>query len=332
MNRIERDIEIVRLWEEEALSLQEIGSRFGITRERTRQILRHFGASEANAIRENRKVEKKKLEDLRVKEILENSITVIKALYDSGATKTHAINMLAILFGEYDKGEILLAVEKSKLRFQQATVSPKFSDEFVLAGVHWVLGVRNDVLAGREETVALIEEDLLTEFLAHGEEGLLPAIPIEEILRRVVGARIEIGSSAPLSLSHAAYEETRITVWDSEGWAGSIEAYWPPTKQTVMKRLGGGYWNDAMDAIGIAASVRKGRPRGLLLYSESDYHRAIRDYYWHRVDLGLSPTHLAYTDWVKGEQHAGDKRPSAISVRNFFGNWTRAIQIAQQES
>jgi len=330
MNRVDRDVEIVRLWEEEALSLQEIGSRFGITRERTRQILRQFGASEANEIREARRLEKKKLEGRRVKEILENSITVIKALYDSGATKTHAVNMLATLFGNYDRAEILIAVEKSQLRFQQATVAPKFSDEFLLAAVHWVLGVRNDLLAEREETVALIEEDLLTEFLAHAEEGLIPEIPIEEILRRVAGARIEIGSSALLALSHAAYEETRIAVWESEGWAGGTEAYWPPTKQTVMKRLGGGYWNDAMAAIGVSASVRKGRPRGLLLYSDSDYHGAIRDFYWHRVDLGLPPTQSAYEDWVKGEQREGAKRPSAMSVRNYFGNWARVVQVAQQ--
>ena len=325
-----RDEEIRRLWEEDSLTLEEIGSKFGITRERTRQILKQLGAAEAGEIREKRRLEKEAQEKVIARKILEESISVIKALYDSGATKAHAIDLLASLYVDYDRETIQLAIDKSKLRFAQVTVTPKFSDDFVRAAVYWVLALQNDFLATREEVAVSLNHELLTEILGHAEEGLMPAYSVEDILRRIAGGKKALDSGATSSLTHASYEETRLQVWAAQGWAGGGEPYWPPTKQTVMKRLGNGYWKDAMQSIGVAPAGRQGRARGLLMYTEQDYEKAIVDYYWDRSQSGLAPTHLGYEEWAKAQKILGHQRPSAVSVRNFFGNWTRAVQIAQQ--
>ena len=330
MNIVGRNQEIQRLWEEESLTLEEIGSKFGITRERTRQILRQLGAAEAGEIRDKRRLEKEANEKVIARKVLEESISVIKALYDAGATKAHAIDLLASLYVDYDRETIQLAIDKSKLRFAQVTVTPKFSDDFIRAATYWVLALQHDFLATREEVAVSISHELLSEILGHVQQGLMPDYSAEEILRRIAGGKRALDSGATITLTHASYEETRLQVWAAEGWAGSGEPYWPPTKQTVMKRLGNGYWKDAMQSIGVAPAGRQGRARGLLVYTEQDYEKAIVDYYWERAQSGLTPTHLGYEEWVKSQQIQGDQRPSAVSIRNFFGSWTRAIQVAQQ--
>lgn len=330
MHILGRDEEIRRLWEEESLTLEEIGSKFGITRERTRQILKQLGAAEAGEIREKRRLEKEAQQKVVARKILEESISVIKVLYDSGATKAHAVDLLAALYVDYDRETIQLAIDNSKLRFAQVSVTPKFSDDFVRAAVYWVLAQQHDFLATREEVAAWMSHELLTEILGHADEGLMPSYSAEEVLRRIAGGKKALDSGATIKLTHSSYEETRLQVWAAEGWAGGGEPYWPPTKQTVMKRLGNGYWKDAMESVGVAPAERQGRARGLLMYTEDDYEKAIVDYYWDRVHSGLTPTHLGYEEWAKIQKTHGHQRPSAVSIRNFFGNWTRAVQVAQQ--
>ena len=318
------------MWEKEGLTLEEIGSRFGLTRERARQILKSLGAAASPAIREKRRVAKASKERDQARSLLVEAIGVLKALYDQGATKQHAIDLLATLYSDYDRATVQAAVDGSKLRFHQAAVAPRFSDEFIKAAVHWILAKQNNLIASNEDTARHIGHELLGEVIEHFEEGLMPSGSLETILREIAGTRVALAAGMELSMSHSSYEATRLEVWAKEGWAGSAEPYWPPTKQTAMKRLGNGYWVDAMTAIGLKPSDRKGRSRGLLLYTEADYQAAMKDYYRDCQTASIDPTHSRYDSWAKKEKEAGRTRPSGMSLRNFFGSWITAIQFAQQ--
>jgi hypothetical protein len=191
------------------------------------------------------------------------------------------------------------------------------------------MGRQNSFRASKEETATIVGPKLLAEILAHCKDGFMPNFSVEEIIRSIAGAQVALDSGAVIQMPHAIYEETRLEVWSAQGWAGGGEPYWPPTRQTVMKRLGNGYWVDAMEAVGVVRSAKKGRSRGLLLYSEDDYKDSVKSYYLACLARSKSPTHLGYEDWCSAEKLAGTQRPSGASVRNFFGGWTQAVQAAQ---
>jgi transcriptional regulator with XRE-family HTH domain len=332
MNQIDRNAEIKRLWEKEGLTLEDIGSRFGLTRERARQILRSMGAAKSPAIREKRRVAKATKEKEDARSLLVEALAVLTALYDQGATKQHAVDLLVALYPAYDVITAQNAVELSKLRFQQAAVTPRFSDEFVKAAVHWIIARQTKLVASHEDAGRHIGHALLIEITEHFESGLVPAGSLATILREIAGTRVALANGIELSLSHSNYEDIRLGVWAKEGWAGGGESYWPPSKQTVMKRLGNGYWVDAMNEIGLKPSDRKGRSRGLIFYAEADYESAIKDFYGDCQQQSVGPTHVRYDSWAKEEKTAGRPRPSGVGQRNYFGSWTKAVQFAQQNS
>jgi hypothetical protein len=90
-----------------------------------------------------------------------------------------------------------------------------------------------------------------------------------------------------------------------------------------MKRLGAGYWSDALAAIGLMAGDG-GRERGLLVFGEGDYEVAVADYLAHAAVVGQSDTFAKYGIWVEEEERASRRRPSCAAVRLRFGNWTNA--------
>jgi len=318
-----RDSEIRRLWEEDGLTLEEIGTRFGITRERARQILRNLGAATAGTIRKKRREFKELAEKAVSRELLEDSMGVLRALYDSGSTKAHAVDLVSALYPNSGRDTVQTAIDSSKLRFRQAPTVNRFSDEFIKAAVLWVIGRQHNFRASKEETATVVGHKLLAEILKHCKDGFMPNLSVEEIIRAVAGSQVAIDSGATIRMPHAIYEETRLEVWAAEGWAGGAEPYWPPTRQTVMRRMGNGYWLDAMKEIGVLPSEKKGRARGLLFYTEDGYKDSIKSYYLACAALSKSPTHLGYEDWHRVEKLAGTQRPSGVSVRNFFGGWTK---------
>ena len=61
MTKDERNQEILRLWNEEVLTLEEIGERFGLTRERVRQLLVQHGGKDPRLVRKARAAKKRLL-------------------------------------------------------------------------------------------------------------------------------------------------------------------------------------------------------------------------------------------------------------------------------
>jgi hypothetical protein len=98
---------------------------------------------------------------------------------------------------------------------------------------------------------------------------------------------------------------------------------WPPTHQTVLKRLGRGAWNDAVKAAGLTPNLR-GRPRGALVYRDADEHLdAVASFLRAAETEGLRPTFEEYERW-----RLGRPVPSGAQIRNTFGTWNIAKRRA----
>lgn len=326
LEKQQRDQEILRLWNEEALTYEEIGARFGVTRERARQIIRQKGGKAASSVRKNRHEKKIEAAEADVQELYQRAASVIEKLYLDGRTKAETASVIRGVFPGYADEVVDEALRVSGFVFAQAKQAPQFSDDLVRAAVYFVLGEINDFDANAETIASVVPLDMVKDLVEHAEFEPFPSRGTDLVLRRIAGAIEAIESGAELSLSHQAYEKTRIMVWSAEGWAGGAGTYWPPTKQTVMKRLGDSYWEDAMLALGLKPSARRGRPRGLVKYTVADYEAAVRDYLGYCSAYKLNPTFERFEAWVAQEKVAGRGRPSSVSVRNAFGSWISALQ------
>ncbi len=103
-----RDETILNLWNEEALTLEAIGKRFSISRERVRQVLASL-KRKGFEVFNNHERKEKRLEDRR-KEVLKLSESFIE-LYKKNLRKSIIYNQLGLSSSEYDLLENKLVAE-----------------------------------------------------------------------------------------------------------------------------------------------------------------------------------------------------------------------------
>lgn len=129
------------------------------------------------------------------------------------------------------------------------------------------------------------------------------------------------------SLSAAAYDRARVAYLDEHRiLARPGVAVWPPTSQTLMKRLGDGSWAAAMAALGL--TTNSGRSRGSGAFSADDYRDAIVQFLSSAMDDAddtvTSDSFAQYTAWARSETANGARRPSGAAMRQHFGSWEAA--------
>lgn len=326
ITRQARDQEILRLWNEEVLTLEEIGERFDISRERVRQLLVEMNGKQPEDVRKARAAKKKLMAAADAHDLLHQARAVIEQLHAQGYTKQECLVGVNALYPGHSRDTIELALKESGIVFSKAKVAPQFGDELLKAAVYFVVGKIHDFQMDEKGIATVVPQKMISEIAEHAESNAFPSIGIDIALRYIAGAIDALEGGAKISLSHQAYEKERSNIWTLEGWFGGADQYWPPTKQTVMKRLGNSYWDDAMLALGLTPSARRGRPRGNWKYSNADYEAAIRDYLGYCTAHKLNPTFDRFEQWVKIEKSSGRVRPSSMSVRNVFGGWIGALQ------
>lgn len=103
-------------------------------------------------------------------------------------------------------------------------------------------------------------------------------------------------------------------------------ALWPPTSQTLMKRLGDGSWSSAMTRLDLTSNT--GRARGAGSFSDDDYRSAVAEFLSAAGDDDdrsvTSDSFAQYAGWAKNQSAAGTKRPRGAAVRQHFGSWETA--------
>lgn len=134
------------------------------------------------------------------------------------------------------------------------------------------------------------------------------------------------------SLSAAQYDSARADHLSEKRIAAKPgAAIWPPTSQTLMKRLGNGSWSTAMTSLGL--TTNSGRTRGTGSFSDDDYRSAVAEFLDAAADGDnrsvTSDSFAQYTAWAKERTAAGAKRPSGAAVRQHFGGWETAKTAAR---
>jgi hypothetical protein len=319
----ERNREIVRLYGE-GVPGTELAERYGVTRQRIDQILKAsgaIGAAEARTVRSERRERKF---EASVRDFVEQHGESLHALAAAGATRIEVENKFAYLEPDVSGDVVREAIKASGALFNVNREEYNFGQSVVEAGIWYVLARANDLLG---DVPAALSEIPLAEMAdvaqALAELGVAPERS-REVLLSIAAARRRLTADPDLTISKKQYDEQRGSAIQHLGLSSMQGALvWPPTSQTVMKRLGGGYWTNALSSVGITASA-KGRSRGLLVFEETDYRSAIVDFLQHCSATGTPESFDAFEVWVRNEDRVGRQRPSGPAVRLFYQSWTNA--------
>ncbi|GAA4285518.1 hypothetical protein GCM10022261_30490 [Brevibacterium daeguense] len=202
-----------------------------------------------------------------------------------------------------------------------------FSAELIAAGVHYLYALSHDVTAAepgaqvpsRSSTEV---SDVLRRQGASGPE-------IERVLQLIGTGMAAVSQGGARIFTKDAYDAARdraVAGLEHSGDAG--HRLWPPTSQTVRKRLGSNYWNEALSALGYPVSGR-GRARGAARYSPDDFVTAVADFLAAAARDGSSTSFVAYEAWNRDQRRESRIRPSGAAVRSHFGGWQAAKDAAE---
>ncbi|MEV4327891.1 hypothetical protein AB0J37_37115 [Microbispora rosea] len=320
-----RDIQIKRLYEQ-GMSQREIGELYGLTGPRVHQILHQVGAA---ARSRDRRPPVRNLTKAVASFASEYGETIAK-LAASGISRAEVIARFQLILPEVDITVVGKGIRATNAVFDHwhARNAALFSDRVTEAAVWYLLGRSLD-LAGDPRT-ALTTDELgeALEVSAVLEEQGMARPKIASVLRLVATARVYCRDTPDATITRKCYDQLRLQVLGEWGLPmGGRTIAWPPTGLTVLKRLGDGYWADALQAIGLHPASG-GRPRGLLKYREEDYESAVSDYFDYSKTHGHVPSIEGYRRWVEYEGRAGYDRPAWETIRLRYKTWSNVRRTA----
>lgn len=297
-------------------TMAEIGVEHGITSERVRQILRRQGAVTSEDARRVRREARAAELSADIDRFLSEYRGIVEEMAAAGVPRAEVEARFALLLPDVPPVVVREGVDQAGLLFNVDFQEFAFTDAVIECAV-WFALARDvslvpdpwtsvipalDLADGREVGNALQREGLDATVVAH-------------ILRMAHTARRYAADSPNIGLSAKRYDAQRAKILKELGlqsWKGN--APWPPTSQTVRKRLGNGSWADALRRLGLTPDPR-GRQRGLLLYDEEQYNQAVCDFIRWAQAIGRPTSAQGYGRWVDDEERAGRHWPSAESVR-----------------
>ncbi|MET8518474.1 hypothetical protein [Nocardioides sp. NPDC004968] len=301
-----------------------MAERYGLTRQRIDQILKArgaIGAAQARAVRAEHRTAKF---EAAVQEFGEQHGGSLRSLAAAGATRVEVESKFAYLEPDVPADVVREAVKASGVLFDVNREEYNFGQSVIEAGIWYILarvrGCQGDLPTALSE-ISLGEMADVAQALA--ELGVTTE-HVRDVFFSIAAARRQLTIDPELTISKKQYDEQRAAAIDCLGLTGGQGSLaWPPTSQTVMKRLGNGYWTDALASVGITASAR-GRSRGLIVFEEVDYRSAIVDFLKHCGATGTPQSFDAFEVWVGNEERLGRQRPSGPAVRLFYQSWINA--------
>ncbi|MGR3936471.1 hypothetical protein LCH29_26715 [Streptomyces sp. BRA346] len=244
-------------------TLQEIGETFGVSGERVRQIVSNWSdavsASDARSARREARAEQL---TSQVNKFLTVHREGIAKLAEAGASRSDVEARFALLFPEVDAVVVREAIASAKVLFDVDVQEFAFSTTAIEAAV-WYALAREQGLTGDRHGAA---RDMDLDDMEETGQALLRAgvepMAVAEILGLIHAAQELVRSGAEVGISAARYNARRESVLEELGMESQKGARpWPPTSQTVMKRLGAGSWAKAQVALDLTPDSR-GRPEG----------------------------------------------------------------------
>lgn len=170
------------------------------------------------------------------------------------------------------------AIANAKVLFDVDVQEFAFSTTAIEGAVWYALAREQGLTCDRHGAAQEMDLDEMEEMgQALLREGVEPTA-VAEILGLIHAAQELVRSGAEVGIPAARYNARRESVLEELGMESNKGARpWPPTSQTVMKRLGEGAWAKAQIALGLTPDSR-GRPEGLLLFEPQDYPAAVADF------------------------------------------------------
>jgi hypothetical protein len=220
-------------------------------------------------------------------------------------------------------------MDRSRLSFAKVKDAQYFKDSVLEDGVWYVVGLALGLTGDPAVSLITLEleesRDLVAALTARG----LTTQKASEILGIIAEAR-EKALSEPTSITKASYDRLRVELGSLQSGTANLHP-WPADAQTVMKRIGGGYWNDAMASLGLVPSSG-GRGRGSLLFTDGDYEEALSRYFSERRSTNSATSYGDYDVWRRREHREGRTWPAAVSLRGKYKSWSSAARSVSDVS
>lgn len=331
----DRDRQIVETYEREGLTLDELGIRFGVTRERIRQILKRNGAKSKAEVSARLQSELNDRFDENRSQILAE---LRQLAINEQLTMTEAVKIMADKYSEFPREMVGELVKSSRVPFTTRPSPTKsfFTDVQLELAVLACFGLNYHRALATNDYSEFVEPLHEKELRTFSKSDSFPTnVPIDKFLNAIGFTSLKRSQKVLDAFSHADYERRRKEIWSQNGWeSGSGGRNWPPTQQTISKRLGGGYWNDAMRSLGFPESVKKGRPRVGYLHDADSLSRTLGAFLAYCAeDNGVNaPTVAAFETWRLEEESRGNQHASPATIRNYFKSWNDAIHSARSRN
>lgn len=305
-----------KLYAEDGWTYEQIGIEFNITRQRVQQILEKLGADDtitARRIRRGRKEEAIAAEAGRF-----DAVTgpLVRRLLTVEVAAEEIEKRLTFLGHAITELDVRSYAERHHLPVAKP-IAPRFSAAMLR------LAVQAAAADARGRTVdeagaALVESEDL--------EALLEvSTGADEVVALAALAAAARGAPEPLVLAKSEYDAWRSRWLETYPKDGVFP--WPPTAQTVTKRLGLGYWNGAVRNAGLASNA-SGRTPGAVIYTtDGEYELAVSEFLRTAAEDGRPLTISEYDRWARTQV-----APTGAAVRNQFGGWNAAKIAAQTAS
>lgn len=309
-------------------SLDSIGSSYGISRERVRQILEKVGglsAQQAHAAAANVKAEARQVERDRFSE---KYLSVSKELASKGHSLRNVVARLIAIDPDVDEDLASAVLRDARIAFSQDWAEDFLSDSAVVAAVWFAFGLDYQIPPDRVLAVATLDDATIRDVSAALAEQGVSEFERARVLGVIAAARRFAADNPKVTLTGAQYESLRIeqlVAWRLNSARGTH--FWPPNRQTAMARFGG--WSETLERAGLRKS-EVGRTKGLLKYTAEDYHRTAFDFVAWADEQGVSTSVDIYARWRADAKTAGNERPSSAALRNVFGSWSQAIRSARE--
>ncbi|QTG82576.1 sigma factor-like helix-turn-helix DNA-binding protein [Arthrobacter crystallopoietes] len=309
-------------------TLEAIGSDYGVTRERVRQIVTKIGGSLAQESRQKRLDARQALARAAAEAFMGKYGESARRIAAQGCTKPQTLARLKFVFPAMDEELADSVLRTAGIVFNHQAQNV-FSDAVIKAGVYYLVGAELGLAPDPEYAAVHVDLELMEELARILRGGTASDDDVATILGIIGAAHRHVAQHPETTITGARYEELRDELVPALGWEsrqGSTP--WPPTRQTLMGRYK--YWNSALESMGLA-TANIGRPPGLVKFSEAEYQDAIDSFVQEMRLLDLHPSVERYGPWASSEKAAGVKRPAEASVRNFFGGWSAAVRAAEDQ-
>lgn len=192
----------------------------------------------------------------------------------------------------------------------------RLSDKLALL---YVIGKRHGIEPDYQLALGQIPADEVIE-LRLLTKSRFPPRRFAEILATAETTKLAVRARLATSLSVADYDATanhlsrRLRDYISEGTAP-----WPPPAPTLVRRLGAGSWEQALNTVGLKLNTAADR-LGL-----DEFDPALHDFAEECADSDFPLTLEVYDRWVTAETALDGNRPSALEVIDHYGGWDEAL-------